>query len=91
MSMFRKPRPKGWKNASSKAQAERKVKAGRARTTYHERELMTELAPPLVPRGDYLYANCVVLAAAIFAEPWAKHWAEDLLPQARLLDWRRCS
>jgi len=97
MSMFHKPKPKGWKNprvvARPKPVAEapkRYARAGIARTTFEDRELMRELAPPMVRRGDYLYANCVVLAAAIFAEPWAKEWAEDLLPQARMLDWRRC-
>jgi hypothetical protein len=89
MSMFRKPKRKGWKNPSVPPRQKRIARSGIARTTYEERELMKELAPPLVTRGDYLYANCVVLAAAIFAEPWAKQWAEDLLPQARLLDWRR--
>lgn len=91
MKMFlRKPKPKGWKNPRVVERPKRYMRTGRARTTYDERELMKELAPPVVKRGDYLYANCVVLAAAIFAEPWAKQWAEDLLPQARMLDWRRC-
>jgi hypothetical protein len=39
--------------------------------------------------GEYLHANCVVLAAAVFARPWAKMWAMDLLPTARILDARR--
>jgi hypothetical protein len=41
--------------------------------------------------GEYLHANCVVLAAAVFAEPWAKSWAMDLLPAARQLDARRAA
>lgn len=86
MSMFRKPKRKGWKNP---AVVKRQCRTGYARTSIGERELLNELAPPVVKRGDYLYANSVVLAAAIFAEPWAKQWAEDLLPQARMLDWRR--
>jgi len=45
-------------------------------------------ALPINANREYLAANCVVLAAAIFAQPWAKQWAEDLLPQARLLDGR---
>jgi hypothetical protein len=89
MSFLRKPIKKGWKNPRVVERPKRYARAGIARTTYEDRELMRELAPPVVKRGDYLYANCVVLAAAIFAEPWAKQWAEDLLPQARLLDWRR--
>jgi hypothetical protein len=43
----------------------------------------------LLPDGEYMAANCVVLAAAIFAEPWANKWAQDLLPSARTLDARR--
>ncbi len=86
MSMFRKPKRMGWKNPPL---VKRQYRNGFARASISERELINELAPPVVKRGEYLYANCVVLAAAIFAEPWAKQWAEDLLPQARLLDWRR--
>jgi hypothetical protein len=95
MSMFNKPKPKGWRSPVTAKSRNRNNshasgrKFGIARSTAIDRELLSELAPPLVKRGDYLYANCVVLAAAIFAEPWAKQWAEDLLPQARILDWRR--
>jgi len=85
-----KPRPKGWGKGAPKGN---KRAAGRkqgvARSTRHDREL--DVAPP-VQRGrkrDYLFANCVVLAAAIFGERWAKSWAEDLLPAARKLDARR--
>jgi hypothetical protein len=90
MSMFRKPKAKGWKNPAVPKRPKKQYRTGYARRSYDERDLTNELAPPLVKRGDYLYANCVVLAAAVFAEPWAKQWAEDLLPQARGLDWRRC-
>jgi hypothetical protein len=59
-----------------------------ARSTRYDRAL--DAPPPIRSgrKGDYLFANCVVLAAAIFAEPWAKQWAEDLLPAARQLDAR---
>lgn len=95
MSFLNKPLRKGWRDIRpNKTRNQRNNHAtgrrsGSARSTARDRELMRELAPPVVKRGDYLYANCVVLAAAIFAEPWAKQWAEDLLPQARMLDWRR--
>jgi hypothetical protein len=71
----RKPRPKGWRTPRPFASTKERA----------ERE---EVAKPLF-KGDYLAANCVVLAAAIFNEPWAKQWAEDLLPHARQVDARR--
>jgi DNA-binding IclR family transcriptional regulator len=95
MSFLKKPLRKGWRNVRSN-KTRNKLNAhaagrkhGYTRTSAEDRQLMSELAPPVVKRGDYLYANCVVLAAAIFAEPWAQDWAEQLLPQARMLDWRR--
>lgn len=87
-SMFRKPRPKGWgknaKNSNAKGR-----KHGIARTTRFDRELV-EVVPPPVRRGkrDYLFANCVVLAAAVFG-PASQAWAEAMLPSARQLDARR--
>jgi len=81
--------PKGWGKGANKGN---KRAAGRKTSlpfaTRHDR--IEEVPPPIMRRGkrDYLYANCVVLAAAIFAEPWAKQWAEDLLPGARRLDGR---
>ena len=95
MSFLKQPLRKGWRNVRSNKtrnqlnQHAAGRKHGYTRTSVEDRQLMSELAPPVVRRGDYLYANCVVLAAAIFAEPWAKTWAEQLLPQARMLDWRR--
>jgi hypothetical protein len=86
-----KVRPKGWGKgapAGNKRAAGRKQ--GVARSTRYDREV--EAPPPPIRRGrkrDYLFANCVVLAAAIFGERWAKSWAEDLLPAARKLDARR--
>jgi hypothetical protein len=77
----RKGAPKGNARAAGRKQ-------GRAFSYRHERH---DDVPPPITRGrkrEYLYANCVVLAAAIFAEPWAKQWAEDLLPAARQLDAR---
>lgn len=78
-----KPKPRNWRNVHAKGR-----KTTKPRTDYCERELMRELAPPVVRRGDYLFANCVVLAAAVFGTR-ARRWAEELLPCARLLDWRR--
>jgi len=86
-----KPRPKGWGKGAPKGN---KRAAGRkqgvARSTRYDREL--EAPPPPIRRGrkrDYLFANCVVLAAAIFGERWAEAWARELLPAARQLDARR--
>lgn len=83
-----KVRPKGWGRKGAPAGNNRAAgrKQGRAFSYRHERR---DDVPPPITRGnkrDYLHANCVVLAAAIFAEPWAKQWAEDLLPGARRLD-----
>ena len=84
-SMFRKPRPKGWGKNKGNGNAKNR-KHGVARTTRFDRELV----PPPVRRGkrDYLFANCVVLAAAVFG-PASQAWAEALLPAARQLDARR--
>jgi hypothetical protein len=84
-----KVRPKGWVKGATKGN---KRAAGRkqgiARSTRYDRDV--DVPPPIQRRvkKDYLFANCVVLAAAIFAERWAKQWAEDLLPAARQLDAR---
>ncbi len=81
--------PKGWGKGAPKGNKRATGrKQGVARSTRHDREV--DVPPPITRRGkrEYLYANCVVLAAAIFAEPWAKQWAEDLLPGARRLDGR---
>ena len=86
-SMFRKPRPKGWGKNAKNGHAKGR-KRGVARTTRFDRELV-EVVPPPVRRGkgDYLAANCVVLAAAVFG-PASQAWAESLLPAARQLDAR---
>ena len=70
----RKPRPKGWRTPRPFASTK-------------ERGEREEVAKPL-RKGEYLAANCVVLAAAIFNEGWAEEWAHDLLPAARQLDAR---
>jgi hypothetical protein len=88
MRIFKKPKQKGWKNPPVVKRPKKQFRAGIARSTEADRMLLNELAPPLVRRGEYLYANCVVLAAAIIG-PESRQWAEDLLPQARMLDWRR--
>jgi hypothetical protein len=84
--------PKGWGRKKGAPKGNNRAagrKQGRAFSTRFDREVDTP--PPMKLRGkkDYLYANCVVLAAAVFAERWAKSWAEDLLPAARMLDARR--
>lgn len=86
-SMFRKPRPKGWGKNTNNAHAKGR-KRGVARSTRQDRDLV-EVVPPPVLRGkrDYLFANCVVLAAAVFG-PASQAWAEALLPAARQLDAR---
>ena len=86
-SMFAKPRPKGWGKNKGNGNAKNR-KRGVARTTRYDRELV-EVVPLPVLRGerDYLFANCVVLAAAIFG-PASQAWAESLLPAARQLDAR---
>ncbi len=87
-SMFNKPRPMGWgKNAQNHHAKGRKH--GIARATKQDRELV-EFVPDASfrPDGEYLFANCVVLAAAVFG-PSARPWAEQLLPSARQLDARR--
>ena len=85
--MFAKPRPKGWGKNKGNGNAKNR-KQGVARSTRFERDLV-EVIPPPTRRGrrDYLFANCVVLAAAIFG-PSAQAWAESLLPAARQLDAR---
>lgn len=82
---LKRPIRKNWKNVHAKGR-----KTGAARTTYHERRARAEIIPPPPPkRGkrDYLAANCVVLAAAVFG-PQSKQWAEDMLPMARAIDGR---
>ena len=85
-SMFRKPRPMGWgknaKNTNAKGR-----RHGIARATLADRELI-EVVPPPTRNGEYLYANCVVLAATVFG-PSSRAWAEQMLPSARQLDARR--
>lgn len=73
--LWQKPRPKGWSTP-------------RAYTTKTEMREREEVPQP-IKRGEYLAANCVVLAAAIFHEPWAEQWARELLPHARQVDARR--
>jgi hypothetical protein len=87
-SMFSKPRAKGWgKNAKNNHAKGRKH--GISRATRADRELMEFVPPPTRSRkGGYLYANCVVLAAAVFGSS-ARAWAEAMLPSARQLDARR--
>jgi hypothetical protein len=87
-----KPLPKGWGRKGAPAGNKRAAgrKQGVARSTRYEREL--EAPPPPIRRGrkrDYLAANCVVLAAAIFGESWAEAWAREMLPMARQIDARR--
>ena len=82
--------PKGWKRKGAPKGNSRAVgrKQGRAFSTRFDRA--DDAPPPMnLAGGEYLHANCVVLAAAVFAEPWAKSWAMDLLPAARQLDARR--
>lgn len=73
--LWQKPRPKGWSTPRPFA------------TTKDQRE--REAAPQPIKRGEYLAANCVVLAAAIFNESWAEEWAREMLPMARQVDARR--
>ena len=85
-SMFRKARPLGWgKNVKNNHATGRKH--GISRATLADRELI-EVVPPPASGGDYLYANCVVLAATVFG-PSSRPWAEQMLPSARQLDARR--
>jgi hypothetical protein len=88
-SMFNKPRPKGWVNRNTNNGNAKGRKHGIARATRADRDLV-EFIPDssFRPDGDYLYANCVVLAAAVFG-PCSRPWAEQLLPSARQLDARR--
>jgi hypothetical protein len=84
-----KVRPKGWvKRGAPKGNTHAKGCKCRGAFSYkYERH---EDLPPAITRRDkreYLHANCVVLAAAIFG-PWAEQWARDLLPAARQLDAR---
>lgn len=76
-----KPRPRNWGNAHAT-----KRRTGKARTDYAERQVMR--GDRRRTKGDYLFANCVVLAAAVFGSS-AQRWAEDMLPMARQLDARR--
>ena len=86
-SMFRKPRPMGWGKNAKNGHAKGR-KHGIARATLADRELIEVVPPPRSGKGDYLFANCVVLAATIFG-PSSRAWAEQLLPSARQLDARR--
>ena len=82
--------PKGWGRKGAPKGNNRAAgrKSSRAFSTRFDR--IDDAPPPMnLQGGDYLFANCVVLAAAVFAEPWAKTWAEELLPGARMLDARR--
>jgi hypothetical protein len=84
-----KVRPKGWGKGAPKGNKRAAGrKQGRAFSYRHERH--EDDVPPPKQRGrkhEYLYAYCVVLAAAVFG-PRAQQWAEDLLPSARQLDAR---
>lgn len=87
--MFNKPRPKGWVNCSTNNGNAKGRKHGIARAARADLELVEFVpAPSFIPDGVYLYANCVVLAAAVFG-PCSRLWAEQLLPSARQLDTRR--
>jgi hypothetical protein len=82
--------PKGWKRKGAPKGNSRAVgrKQGLAFSTRFDRA--DDAPPPMnLQGGEYPHANCVVLAAAVFARPWAKMWAMDLLPTARILDARR--
>jgi hypothetical protein len=87
MSFLGKPLRKNWRNSHAKGR-----RTGIARSNSSERRALEAQSP--APEGskaksrEYLAANCVVLAAAIFAEPWAKAWANEMLPMARQLDGR---
>ena len=83
-----KPRPKGWGKNARNGHAKGR-RQGVARSMKHERDLI-EVVPPPISSGkrDYLFANCVVLAAAVFG-PSSQAWAESMLPSARQLDARR--
>ena len=90
-SFLGKVRPKGWgKRGAPKGnrRAAGRVCRGAFSRKHERHEDVPEVATTAL-NGDYLFANCVVLAAAVFARPWAKMWAEDLLPTARMLDARR--
>jgi hypothetical protein len=88
VSMFRKPRPKGWGKNTNNGNAKGR-KHGIARATRADRELVEFVpAPTRRRKSDYLFANCVVLAAAVFG-PSSRTWAEQMLPAARQLDARR--
>ena len=89
-SMFNKPRAKGWSKNAKNSNAKGR-KHGISRATLADRELVEFIpAPTRRGKGDYLYANCVVLAAAVFG-PMSRPWAEQMLPSARQLDARRFS
>lgn len=82
-----KPRPKGWGKNAKNGHAKGR-KQGVARSMRHERELVEFVPPPTRSRKrDYLFANCVVLAAAVFGSS-SRAWAEAMLPSARQLDAR---
>ena len=87
-SMFRKARSMGWGKNTNNGNAKGR-KHGISRATRADRELVEFVPTPTSKRrGDYLFANCVVLAAAVFG-PSSRPWAEQLLPSARQLDARR--
>lgn len=77
---LKRPKPRNWKNVHASGR-----KTSKLRVTRFDR--MRGDVPPNKAAGDYLFANCVVLAAAVFG-PSAQRWAEDMLPAARQLDAR---
>jgi hypothetical protein len=82
-----KVRPKGWGKGAPKGNTRA---AGRKQGRAFASLRSDEVRPP-IRRGrkrEYLAANCVVLASAIFAEPWAEAWAREMLPMARQIDAR---
>lgn len=54
--------------------------------TSREKEERPTVPVYLRKDGEYLAANCVVLAAAVCGERWAAYEAERLLPAARIID-----
>jgi len=90
-SFLGKPKRKGWGKRGAPKGNFRAAgrKQGRAFSTRHDRAV--EAPPPPIKQGckpDYLATQCVILAAAVFAEPWAEAWARELLPSARQIDAR---